>query len=46
MEDPSKIKLNVSKDLVESCYFPIVQSGGQYQLKVNFRALLLFLISW
>ncbi|CAM9636027.1 unnamed protein product [Scytosiphon promiscuus] len=35
MEDPSKIKLNVSKDLVESCYFPIVQSGGQYQLKAS-----------
>ena len=34
IEDPSKIKLNVAKGLVESCYFPIVQSGGKYQLKV------------
>lgn len=35
IESPSKIKLNVSSDLVEPCYFPIVQSGGQYQLKVD-----------
>lgn len=37
IEDPSKIKLNVARDLVESCYFPIVQSGGHYQLKVRLR---------
>ncbi|CAN0565628.1 unnamed protein product, partial [Ectocarpus sp. 12 AP-2014] len=35
IEDPSKIKLNVARDLVESCYFPIVQSGGHYQLKAS-----------
>ena len=35
IEDPSKINLNVSKGLVESCYFPIVQSGGEYQLKAS-----------
>ncbi|CAM9487349.1 unnamed protein product, partial [Laminaria digitata] len=35
IEDPSKIKLNVAKGLVESCYFPIVQSGGKYQLKAS-----------
>lgn len=34
IEEPSKIKLNVAKGLVESCYFPIVQSGGVYDLKV------------
>ena len=28
IKDPSKIKLNVPKEAVESCYFPIVQSGG------------------
>ena len=28
IKDPSKIKLNVPKESVESCYFPIVQSGG------------------
>eukprot|EP00752_Nemacystus_decipiens_P016325 g14600.t1 len=35
IESPSKIKLNVSSDLVEPCYFPIVQSGGRYQLKAS-----------
>mmetsp|Transcript_37165 Transcript_37165/g.54687 ORF Transcript_37165/g.54687 Transcript_37165/m.54687 type:complete len:1107 (+) Transcript_37165:226-3546(+) len=35
IEDPSKIKLKVPKDHVESCYFPIVQSGGAYDLKVS-----------
>lgn len=38
IETPSKIKLNVSSDLVEPCYFPIVQSGGRYQLKVQCSA--------
>lgn len=35
IDEPSKIKLNVAKGLVESCYFPIVQSGGTYDLKVR-----------
>lgn len=35
IEDPSKIKLNVPKDNVDSCYFPIVQSGGNYDFKVS-----------
>lgn len=35
IEDPSKIKLNVPKDNVESCYFPIIQSGGDYDFKVS-----------
>jgi nucleosome binding factor SPN SPT16 subunit len=28
MEDPSKIGIKVPSDTIESCYFPIVQSGG------------------
>jgi nucleosome binding factor SPN SPT16 subunit len=35
LEDPSKISLKVPKDDVQSCYFPIVQSGGTYDLKVS-----------
>lgn len=37
IEEPSKIKLNVAKGLVESCYEPIVQSGGEYDLKVRYK---------
>jgi nucleosome binding factor SPN SPT16 subunit len=35
LEDPSKIKLNVPKEAVDSCYFPIIQSGGNYDFKVS-----------
>ena len=35
IEDPSKIKLNVPKEAVDSCYFPIIQSGGDYDFKVS-----------
>ncbi len=35
LEDPTKIKLNVPRDAVESCYFPIIQSGGDYDFKVS-----------
>lgn len=35
LEDPSKIALKVPKDDVQPCYFPIVQSGGTYDLKVS-----------
>ena len=35
LEDPNKIKLNVPPDDVQPCYFPIVQSGGKYELKVS-----------
>ena len=28
LEDPSKIGIKVPEDTIESCYFPIVQSGG------------------
>jgi len=35
IEDPSKINLKVHKDMVQSCYFPIVQSGGEYDFKVS-----------
>ncbi|KAL7512855.1 hypothetical protein ACHAXN_009953 [Cyclotella atomus] len=35
IEDPSKINLQVQKETVQSCYFPIVQSGGEYDFKVS-----------
>lgn len=35
LEDPSKIDLKVPKEDVQACYFPIVQSGGEYDLKVS-----------
>jgi nucleosome binding factor SPN SPT16 subunit len=35
IEDPSKISLKVQKETVQSCYFPIVQSGGKYDFKVS-----------
>jgi len=35
IEDPSKISLNVPKDNVETCYFPIIQSGGTYDFRVS-----------
>lgn len=35
IEDPSKINLKVQKETVQSCYFPIVQSGGEYDFKVS-----------
>lgn len=33
--NPKKIKLNVQPDDVQSAYFPIVQSGGDYDLRVS-----------
>uniref|UniRef100_A0A6V2I6E2 FACT complex subunit n=1 Tax=Ditylum brightwellii TaxID=49249 RepID=A0A6V2I6E2_9STRA len=35
IEDPSKINLKVPKEHVQSCYFPIVQSGGEYDIKIS-----------
>ena len=35
LEDPNKIKLNVPQDDVQSCYFPIIQSGGTYDIRVS-----------
>jgi nucleosome binding factor SPN SPT16 subunit len=35
LEDPNKIKLNVPPEDVQPCYFPIIQSGGKYDLKVS-----------
>lgn len=35
LEDPSKIKLNVPGSDVQPCYYPIIQSGGKYDLKVS-----------
>jgi nucleosome binding factor SPN SPT16 subunit len=33
--DPSKINVKVSPELVNSCFYPIVQSGGKYDIKVS-----------
>lgn len=33
--DPTKIKLKVPAEHVQSAYFPIIQSGGDYDLKVS-----------
>lgn len=35
LEDPSKISLKVPADDVQSCYYPIVQSGGKYDIRVS-----------
>ncbi|RYH14203.1 M24 family metallopeptidase, partial [archaeon] len=35
IQDPNKIGLKLSADSVESCYDPIVQSGGQYDIKLS-----------
>ena len=35
LENPNKIKLNVPEEDVNSCYFPIIQSGGKYDLKIS-----------
>jgi len=35
IEDPNKMELNVPTDDVQPCYFPIIQSGGKYELKVS-----------
>ena len=35
LEEPSKISLKVPKEDVQSCYSPIVQSGGNYDLRVS-----------
>lgn len=33
--DPSKIGIKLSADAVESCYEPIIQSGGTYDIKLS-----------
>ena len=35
LEDPSKIGLKVPAEEVQSCYYPIVQSGGNYDIRVS-----------
>lgn len=35
IENPKKIKLDVPTEDVQPCYFPIIQSGGKYELKVS-----------
>ena len=33
--DPSKIELKIPAENVESCYSPIIQSGGHYDIKIS-----------
>jgi nucleosome binding factor SPN SPT16 subunit len=33
--NPEKINIKISADAVDSCYTPIVQSGGKYDIKVS-----------
>ena len=35
LENPTKIGLKVASDDVQSCYYPIIQSGGTYDLKAS-----------
>jgi len=35
IEDPSKLGLKIDGSDSEQCFFPIIQSGGEYDLKVN-----------
>jgi nucleosome binding factor SPN SPT16 subunit len=35
IDNPSKIQLKVPQEHVQSCYNPIVQSGGEYDLRVS-----------
>ncbi len=35
LEDPNKIKLNVPTNDVQSCYFPIIQSSGNYDIRIS-----------
>lgn len=35
IKDPAKIDLKVPKEDLESCYFPIIQSGGEYDIKAS-----------
>lgn len=35
IEDPSKINLKIPQEQVQSCYNPIIQSGGDYDLRVS-----------
>lgn len=35
INDPNKIGVKLAPNSVESCYFPIVQSGGEYDIKLS-----------
>ncbi|KAL7575718.1 hypothetical protein ACA910_003052 [Epithemia clementina (nom. ined.)] len=35
LENPTKIGLKVTSDDVQSCYYPIIQSGGKYDLRAS-----------
>ncbi|MES1920611.1 FACT complex subunit spt16, partial [Bonamia ostreae] len=32
---PNKVQINLNPDFVESCYSPIIQSGGEYNMKLS-----------
>eukprot|EP00127_Corallochytrium_limacisporum_P002671 Clim_evm107s134 gene=Clim_evmTU107s134 len=33
--DPKRLKFSINADLVDSCFLPIIQSGGKYDLRVS-----------
>jgi nucleosome binding factor SPN SPT16 subunit len=35
IQDPNQIDIKVSKDIVDSCFTPIIQSGGRYDIRVS-----------
>eukprot|EP01134_Creolimax_fragrantissima_P000782 CFRG0782T1 len=35
LSDPAQVNMQMNTEVLESCYFPIVQSGGQYDLKIS-----------
>ena len=35
LQEPSKLGVKLSPEFLESCYTPIIQSGGKFDLKVN-----------
>ena len=35
IEEPSKIKLKVPSDIVRTAYYPIIQSGGQHDIRLS-----------
>ena len=35
ISNPEKINIKISSDSVDSCYTPIIQSGGKYDIKVS-----------
>ena len=38
IHDPTQINVKVARDVVECCFTPIIQSGGNYDIKVSARS--------